>query len=64
MSTINMKVLRLLELPVEQILDPNKILVEFYSENDYLMRPSDTDDSIIVVLRGSIAVCIVVRVQC
>ncbi|VDN04401.1 unnamed protein product [Thelazia callipaeda] len=50
--------LKMLELPSEWYIQWKDIVVEEYKENDYLIRPGDKDNHIIVVLEGLIAVFI------
>ncbi|EFO23887.2 hypothetical protein LOAG_04599 [Loa loa] len=50
--------IKMLELPSEWYAQWKGLTVEEYKENDYLIRPGDKDNYIIVVLEGVIAVFI------
>lgn len=48
----------MLELPSDWYVQSKDLAVEQYKENDYLIRPGDKDENIIIVLEGIIAVYI------
>ncbi|VIO92270.1 Hypothetical UPF0028 protein ZK370.4 in chromosome III, putative [Brugia malayi] len=50
--------IKMLELPSEWYAQWKGLIVEEYKENDYLIRPGDKDNHIVVVLEGVIAVFI------
>lgn len=54
---------RTLELPEEYEVSEKNLLMEHYGEGDYLVRPGDKDDNMIVVLEGIIGVFIMVNLS-
>uniref|UniRef100_A0A914WFW7 lysophospholipase n=1 Tax=Plectus sambesii TaxID=2011161 RepID=A0A914WFW7_9BILA len=51
--------LKMLELPLSWKLDPKEIEVTTYTKGQYVVKPGDPDDSIIVVIDGAgLSICI------
>ncbi|VDN43661.1 unnamed protein product [Gongylonema pulchrum] len=53
----------MLELPPDWSVQSKDLVVWQYKENEYLIRPGDKDESVIIVLEGIIAVYISVRLN-